>query len=37
MFVNQAVAQFERWTTKPAPRGVMREVVARKLGALNGN
>ena len=31
MFVNQAVAQFERWTAKPAPREVMREVVARKL------
>ena len=36
MFVNQAVAQFERWTAKPAPREVMREVVARKLGALEG-
>ena len=36
MFVNQAVAQFERWTAKPAPRDVMREVVARKLGALEG-
>jgi len=33
MFVNQAVAQFERWTAKPAPRQVMREVVARKLGS----
>lgn len=32
MFVNQAVAQFERWTEKPAPREVMRDVVARKLG-----
>lgn len=31
MFVNQAVAQFERWTAKPAPREVMRDVVARKL------
>ena len=37
MFVNQAVAQFERWTAKPAPREVMREVVARKLGACNEN
>jgi len=37
MFVNQAVAQFERWTAKPAPRQVMREVVARKLGACNEN
>ncbi len=36
MFVNQAVAQFERWTAKPAPRKVMREVVARKLGAWEG-
>jgi 3-dehydroquinate dehydratase/shikimate dehydrogenase len=36
MFVNQAVAQFERWTAKPAPRQVMREVVARKLGAMEG-
>jgi len=34
MFVNQAVAQFERWTATPAPRQVMREVVARKLGAM---
>jgi shikimate 5-dehydrogenase len=32
MFVNQAVAQFERWTAKPAPRAVMREVVSRRLG-----
>ena len=37
MFVNQAVAQFERWTAKPAPRDVMRDVVARKLGACNEN
>ncbi len=37
MFVNQAVAQFERWTAKPAPRDVMREVVARRLGASNSS
>ena len=36
MFVNQAVAQFERWTAMPAPREVMREVVARKLGTREG-
>ena len=33
MFVNQAVAQFERWTQKPAPREVMRQVVMQKLQA----
>jgi shikimate dehydrogenase len=32
MFVNQAVIQFERWTGKPAPRAVMREVVLEHLG-----
>ena len=32
MFVNQAVAQFERWTAHAAPRDVMRKVVAEKLG-----
>ena len=31
MFVNQAVAQFEMWTGKQAPRDVMRQVVIRKL------
>jgi len=36
MFVNQAVAQFERWTEKPAPREVMRDVVARKLRTREG-
>jgi 3-dehydroquinate dehydratase / shikimate dehydrogenase len=33
MFVNQAVAQFETWTGKQAPRDVMREVVTNKLKA----
>jgi 3-dehydroquinate dehydratase/shikimate dehydrogenase len=32
MFVNQAVAQFETWTGKTAPREVMRDVVIRRLG-----
>jgi len=32
MFVNQAVAQFELWTQRPAPRDVMRQVVLEKLG-----
>ncbi|MBN1554841.1 MAG: shikimate dehydrogenase [Phycisphaerae bacterium] len=32
MFVNQAVAQFERWTDTPAPRDVMRDVVLKRLG-----
>ncbi len=31
MFVNQAVAQFERWTNLPAPRTVMRDVVLHRL------
>jgi len=31
MFVNQAVAQFEAWTRRPAPRTLMREVVTRAL------
>ncbi len=31
MFVNQAVAQFEFWTDKSAPRDLMREVVVRHL------
>ncbi len=31
MFVNQAVAQFERWTATPAPREVMRRVVLAAL------
>jgi 3-dehydroquinate dehydratase/shikimate dehydrogenase len=31
MFVNQAAAQFERWTGRPAPTDVMRDVVLRRL------
>lgn len=31
MFVNQAVAQFERWTSQRAPVEVMREVVIARL------
>lgn len=31
MFVNQAVMQYEIWTGRPAPRGLMREVVVRRL------
>lgn len=31
MFVNQAAAQFERWTGKTAPRERMREVVVARL------
>jgi len=31
MFVNQAVAQFEIWTGRPAPRQVMRQVVIERL------
>lgn len=31
MFVNQAAAQFERWTGRPAPLDVMREMVVRRL------
>jgi 3-dehydroquinate dehydratase/shikimate dehydrogenase len=31
MFVNQAAAQFERWTGQPAARDLMREVVVRRL------
>ncbi len=33
MFVNQAVAQFERWTGQGAPREVMRQVVLARLGS----
>ena len=29
--INQAVAQFQIWTDRPAPRDVMREVVVRHL------
>ncbi len=32
MFVNQAVAQFEAWTDREAPRGLMRDVVLERLG-----
>jgi shikimate 5-dehydrogenase len=31
MFVNQAVAQFDRWTGQSAPVQVMRDVVLTKL------
>ncbi len=31
MFANQAAAQYERWTGRPAPRELMREVVVRRL------
>ena len=31
MFLNQAIAQFEIWTRKAAPRDVMRKVVREKL------
>ncbi len=31
MFLNQAVAQFEFWTKKPAPREIMQEVVIKHL------
>jgi len=31
MFVNQAAAQFERWTGQPAPRERMRDIVVRHL------
>ena len=33
-FVNQAAAQFELWTGKPAPREVMERVIRKKLSAL---
>jgi len=31
MFVRQAAAQFERWTSRPAPVALMRDVVTAKL------
>jgi len=33
MFINQAVLQFERWTGKPAPVSLMRQIVLKKFGA----
>ena len=33
MFVNQAVAQFQTWTARDAPRRVMRDVVLSRLAA----
>lgn len=32
MFVRQAAGQFETWTGKPAPKGVMRDVISARLG-----
>jgi 3-dehydroquinate dehydratase/shikimate dehydrogenase len=34
MFVNQAAAQFQRWTNHPAPRDLMRQVVLTGLAAM---
>jgi shikimate dehydrogenase len=33
MFLNQACLQFEHWTGRPAPAGVMREVLMKKFSA----
>jgi 3-dehydroquinate dehydratase/shikimate dehydrogenase len=33
MFVRQAAAQFETWTSKPAPREVMRRVITARLAS----
>jgi shikimate 5-dehydrogenase len=33
MFVRQAAAQFEAWTSQPAPTDVMRRVVESRLNA----
>ena len=33
MFVNQASAQFTRWTNQPAPTDIMRKVVIERLQA----